>query len=64
MATENQIECTAMENREVAGERLYVEFPQKYAYIKEMSINGIAYVNTLMTGAAEESLSTPSVLPV
>lgn len=64
MATEKRMESMGSEEKGVAGERLYVEFPQKYAYIKEMTINGITYVNTLMTGAAEESLSTPSVLPV
>ena len=58
MATKNQIECTIIENRELAAERLYVEFPQKYAYIKEMTINGITYVNTLMTDVDAENLLT------
>ena len=43
--------------QEVAAERHYIEFPPKYAYIKEMSINGIVYINTLMTDADEETLS-------
>lgn len=58
MATEKRMESMGSEEKGVAGERLYVEFPQKYAYIKEMTINGITYVNTLMTDVDAENLLT------
>ena len=56
MTTANTGEFSTVE-KEVTEERVYMEFPQKYAYIKEMTINGVCYINTLMTGADEESLS-------
>lgn len=59
MATDKRIECMKVDEEGVAVERVHVEFPQKFAYIKEMTINGITYINDIMTGADGESLSTP-----
>lgn len=55
VATKNQIECTIIENREVAGERLRIietEFPPELYSFKSIIAGGVKYINKNFTFSA------------
>lgn len=63
MATDKQIECMKVDEKEVAGERVNIvetEFPPELSTFRSITASGVKYINKNFTfSGSQEKLSQP-----